>query len=176
MLFETQDASERHAYVRRLRAEGSRIDWSAVRLDALCGRLKQPTTYRLSLFVPNSGPGPGGRRPVRTTGYGMYPRDTAALLAAAGEAAIVLTYADHRAFTDISLDRFASVNSTRLDWRGVEVLERSEEFDGDELREMARRYGAPPALRTPREVSQPGARCSGPGSRTRPAGTRRLPR
>lgn len=57
MLFETQDASERHAYVRRLRAEGSRIDWSAVRMDTLCGRLKQPTTYRLSLFVPNSGPG-----------------------------------------------------------------------------------------------------------------------
>ncbi|MEU3202954.1 hypothetical protein ABZ702_03535 [Streptomyces cyaneofuscatus] len=57
VLFETQDASERHAYVRRLRAEGSRIDWSAVRLDTLCGRLKQPTTYRLSLFVPNSGPG-----------------------------------------------------------------------------------------------------------------------
>ncbi|MET9093196.1 hypothetical protein ABZX72_14000 [Streptomyces cyaneofuscatus] len=57
VLFETQDASERHAYVRRLRAEGTRIDWSAVRMDTLCGRLKQPTTYRLSLFVPNSGPG-----------------------------------------------------------------------------------------------------------------------
>ncbi|MFD4277114.1 hypothetical protein R2B67_15985 [Streptomyces cyaneofuscatus] len=57
VLFETQDASERHAYVRRLRAEGSRIDWSAVRMDTLCGRLKQPTTYRLSLFVPNSTPG-----------------------------------------------------------------------------------------------------------------------
>ncbi|MFC8284643.1 hypothetical protein [Streptomyces cyaneofuscatus] len=41
-----------------MRAEGSRIDWSAVRMDTLCGRLKQPTTYRLSLFVPNSGPGP----------------------------------------------------------------------------------------------------------------------
>ncbi|MCD9903011.1 hypothetical protein LUR56_29880 [Streptomyces sp. MT29] len=49
---------------------------------------------------------------MRTTGYGMYPEDIAARLAAAGEA-----------------------------WRGVEVLERSEEFDGDGLREMARRYG-----------------------------------
>ncbi|MFE9013526.1 hypothetical protein [Streptomyces cyaneofuscatus] len=57
VLFETQDASERHAYVRRLRAEDTRIDWSAVRMDTLCGRLKQPTTYRLSLFVPNSAPG-----------------------------------------------------------------------------------------------------------------------
>ncbi|MGW3834964.1 hypothetical protein [Streptomyces microflavus] len=47
--------SERYAYVRRLRTEGSRIDWSAVRMDTLCGRLKQPTTYRLSLFVPSSG-------------------------------------------------------------------------------------------------------------------------
>lgn len=63
VLFETRDVSERHAYVRRLRTEGSRIDWSAVRMDTLCGRLKQPTTYRLSLFVPNSGPGrePGAR-------------------------------------------------------------------------------------------------------------------
>lgn len=55
VLFETRDVSERHAYVRRLRTEGSRIDWSAVRMDTLCGRLKQPTTYRLSLFVPSSG-------------------------------------------------------------------------------------------------------------------------
>ncbi len=57
MLFETRDASEHRAYIRRLRAEGSGIDWSAVRVDTLCGRLKQPTTYRLSLFVPNPVPG-----------------------------------------------------------------------------------------------------------------------
>lgn len=57
MLSETRDASEHRAYVRRLRAEGSGIDWSAVRVDTLCGRLKQPTTYRLSLFVPNPVPG-----------------------------------------------------------------------------------------------------------------------
>ncbi|MFD3972445.1 hypothetical protein [Streptomyces cyaneofuscatus] len=56
VLFETQDASEHRAYVRRLRAEGPGIDWSAVRMETLCGRLKQPTTYRLSLFVPNSWP------------------------------------------------------------------------------------------------------------------------
>ncbi|WP_326704448.1 hypothetical protein [Streptomyces cyaneofuscatus] len=57
VLSETRDASEHRAYVRRLRAEGSGIDWSAVRVDTLCGRLKQPTTYRLSLFVPNPVPG-----------------------------------------------------------------------------------------------------------------------
>ncbi|MFD3409573.1 hypothetical protein [Streptomyces cyaneofuscatus] len=78
---------------------------------------------------------------MRATGYGMYPQDIAALLAAAAEAAIVLTYADHRAFADVSLDRFASVNSTRLDWQRAEVLEHSEEFDGDGLREMGRRHG-----------------------------------
>lgn len=75
------------------------------------------------------------------TGYGMYPEDIAALLAAAGEAAIVLTYEEDRAFADLSLNRFASVNSTRLDWQGVEVLERSEEFGGNGLRALLRRYG-----------------------------------
>ncbi len=75
------------------------------------------------------------------TGYGMYPEDIAALLAAAGEAAIVLTFEEDRAFADLSLNRFASVNSTRLDWQGVEVLERSEEFGGNGLRALLRRYG-----------------------------------
>lgn len=58
MLFGTQDESERGAYGRCLRAEGSWIDRSAVRMDTSCGRLKQPTTYRLSRFVPNPGSGP----------------------------------------------------------------------------------------------------------------------
>ncbi|MFF3991791.1 hypothetical protein ACFYX8_00590 [Streptomyces cyaneofuscatus] len=79
---------------------------------------------------------------MKTDGYWLHPEPIAALLAAAGEAAIVLTYAEDRAFAGVSLNRFASVNSTRLDWRGAEVLERSEEFDGDGLREMVRRYGA----------------------------------
>ncbi|MGW5066369.1 hypothetical protein ACWEQJ_09660 [Streptomyces cyaneofuscatus] len=79
---------------------------------------------------------------MKTDGYGAHPEPIAALLAAAGEAAIVLTYAEDRTFAGVSLNRFASVNSTRLDWRGVEVLERSEEFDGDGLRAMVRRHGA----------------------------------
>lgn len=53
VLFETQDESEWRAHIHRLRATDRQIDWTAVRMDTLCGRLIQPTTYRLSLFVPN---------------------------------------------------------------------------------------------------------------------------
>ncbi|WP_328917533.1 MULTISPECIES: hypothetical protein [unclassified Streptomyces] len=55
MLFETQDESQWRAQIQRLRAGNKQIDWSAVRLDTLCGRLTQPTTYRLSVFMPISG-------------------------------------------------------------------------------------------------------------------------
>lgn len=51
MLFETQDELEWREYIRRLRASDTQIDWSAARMDTFCGRLTQPTTYRLSLFV-----------------------------------------------------------------------------------------------------------------------------
>ncbi|MEU6375256.1 hypothetical protein [Streptomyces sp. NPDC046909] len=52
VIFETQDESEWHAHLRRLRAGSERIDWARTRIDTLCGRLLHPTTYRLSLFVP----------------------------------------------------------------------------------------------------------------------------
>ncbi|MGW7267854.1 hypothetical protein [Streptomyces sp. NPDC054842] len=52
VLFETQDESEWRAHLRRLRSADSSFDWSLTRIDTLCGRLVQPTTYRLSLFVP----------------------------------------------------------------------------------------------------------------------------
>jgi hypothetical protein len=58
VLFETQDESEWHAHIRRLRASDMQIDWTAVRMDTLCGRLTQPTTFRLSLFVPKPMPDP----------------------------------------------------------------------------------------------------------------------
>lgn len=58
VLIETQDASDLRVRARRLRAGNRRIDWSAVRLDTLCGRLTHPTTYRLSLFVPTAAPTP----------------------------------------------------------------------------------------------------------------------
>ncbi|MFI5827692.1 hypothetical protein ACIA6C_10560 [Streptomyces sp. NPDC051578] len=68
VLFTTQDESRWRAYVERLRASASAstsasapvsaassetgVDWPAMRVDVLCGRLVQPTTYRLSRFVP----------------------------------------------------------------------------------------------------------------------------
>lgn len=51
--FETQDYAEWRDYLRRLRA-GHEVDLELTRLDTLCGRDLQPTTYRLSLFVPNN--------------------------------------------------------------------------------------------------------------------------
>ncbi|WP_262057148.1 hypothetical protein [Streptomyces sp. STR69] len=53
VVFETQDESAWRAYLRLLRAADEQIDWSAARMDTFCGRLTQPTTYRLSLFVPD---------------------------------------------------------------------------------------------------------------------------
>ncbi|MET7366413.1 hypothetical protein ABZS61_11375 [Streptomyces sp. NPDC005566] len=51
VVFETQDEADWRAYVRRVRA-GREVDLSMLRLDTLCGRSVQPTTYRLSRFVP----------------------------------------------------------------------------------------------------------------------------
>ncbi|MFD9794628.1 hypothetical protein ACFWXK_27195 [Streptomyces sp. NPDC059070] len=55
VLFETQDEAAWLAYVARLRATRPDLDWSATRVDVLCGRLVNPTTHRLSHFVPNEG-------------------------------------------------------------------------------------------------------------------------
>ncbi|MGP3991692.1 hypothetical protein [Streptomyces sp. 3N207] len=51
------------AYVRRLRSAEERIDWAMTRIDTLCGRLVQPTTYRLSLFVPTQERNPNRDHP-----------------------------------------------------------------------------------------------------------------
>lgn len=61
VLFETQDEPEWREHIRHLRASDTQIDWSAARMDTFCGRLLQPTTYRLSLFVRDrvSDPGKG---------------------------------------------------------------------------------------------------------------------
>ena len=63
VLFSTQDESQWHAHILRLRASDAQIDWTAVRADMFCGRLVQPTTYRLSLFVPNAAPDSGQASP-----------------------------------------------------------------------------------------------------------------
>ncbi|MGI5341182.1 hypothetical protein ACQEVS_29165 [Streptomyces sp. CA-181903] len=67
VLFETRDEGEWHAHLRGLREAEPGIDWSAMRMDMFCGRLTQPTVFRLSRFVPHaasapasaSGSGPG---------------------------------------------------------------------------------------------------------------------
>lgn len=62
VVFETQDYSRWRTRLRELRASGDPIDWESARIDTLCGRLTYPTTYRLSLFVPDArqaGPGAG---------------------------------------------------------------------------------------------------------------------
>ncbi|WP_233478189.1 hypothetical protein [Streptomyces mobaraensis] len=62
-LFETRDEEEWHAHLRSLREADPGIDWSAMRMDMFCGRLTQPTVFRLSRFVPHdtsgAGSGPG---------------------------------------------------------------------------------------------------------------------
>jgi hypothetical protein len=63
VLFETQDESQWHAHLRRLRESDAQIDWTAVRVDMLCGRPVRPTTFRLSLFVPNFAPDSGQGSP-----------------------------------------------------------------------------------------------------------------
>ncbi|MFF9570415.1 hypothetical protein [Streptomyces sp. NPDC014685] len=63
MVFETQDVTQWHAHLRRLRAGEERIDWAMTRIDTLCGRLVPPTTYRLSLFVPDPARDPDRERP-----------------------------------------------------------------------------------------------------------------
>ncbi|MFC4958460.1 hypothetical protein ACFPFX_19435 [Streptomyces mauvecolor] len=52
-LFSTRDEAELRAHVQRLRAEGELTDPSMMRVDMFCGRLQSPTSYRLSLFVPD---------------------------------------------------------------------------------------------------------------------------
>ena len=49
MVFETRDQAELRTHLRRLRE--ARVDEATIRIDMLCGRLVQPTTYRLSRFV-----------------------------------------------------------------------------------------------------------------------------
>ncbi|MBM9440185.1 hypothetical protein [Actinacidiphila bryophytorum] len=54
---ETGDEAELHAHVHRLLQAG--IDASLMRIDTLCGRLAQPTVYRLSRFVADPTAGRG---------------------------------------------------------------------------------------------------------------------
>jgi hypothetical protein len=79
-------------------------------------------------------------------GYGTHPEVIAALLAAIGDAAMVLSCEEDRSFAAVSLSRFGSVGSSRLDWSGVEVLQRSPDFDGEGLRELLSGLARPDEL------------------------------
>jgi hypothetical protein len=76
-------------------------------------------------------------------GYGTQPEGIAPLVRAVGEAAAVLSYDEDRTVAAMALDRFDTIGSTRLQWRGVEVLERSSAFDGAQLRELLLRHAPP---------------------------------
>lgn len=49
VVVETRDLAEMRTRLRRLQEAG--VDGSMVRIDTLCGRLRLPTTYRLSRFI-----------------------------------------------------------------------------------------------------------------------------
>ncbi|MFC9327102.1 hypothetical protein [Kitasatospora sp. NPDC057015] len=67
VVFETRDESDWSnqlpTRIRRLRAERGVTDERLIRVDVLCGRTVQPTTYRLSLFVPADAVPPSAEAP-----------------------------------------------------------------------------------------------------------------
>ncbi|MGW5610440.1 hypothetical protein ACWEWI_30975 [Streptomyces sp. NPDC003753] len=75
-------------------------------------------------------------------GYGTQPEAIATVLEAAGGAAVVLSYEEDRAFAALSLNHFGAVGSSRLDWHGAEVLQRSRAFDGGELQALLCRHAS----------------------------------
>ncbi|MEU7513016.1 hypothetical protein AB0B13_13545 [Streptomyces sp. NPDC042898] len=68
--------------------------------------------------------------------YGTHPEGIAALLEVSGASTMVLSFREDRALAALSVGRFGAVGSTRLDWSGAEVSERSDAFDADELRRL----------------------------------------
>ncbi|WP_433189097.1 hypothetical protein [Actinoallomurus sp. CA-150999] len=54
VVFQTCDEAEWEDFRRRFASEFEVTDPSMVRIDMFCGRLVQPTTYRMSVFVPAS--------------------------------------------------------------------------------------------------------------------------
>ncbi|MFB8395403.1 hypothetical protein [Streptomyces yangpuensis] len=53
-LFESQEHAELRDFLRRLRTEGTAIDPAHIRIDTLCGRAARPTTYQVSVYVPDT--------------------------------------------------------------------------------------------------------------------------
>lgn len=78
--------------------------------------------------------------------YGTQLDVTSELLHLLGDAAMVLSYDEDRTFAALSLSRFSSVGTSRLDWRDAEVVEASSSFDGEELRKLLRGLADPDDL------------------------------
>ncbi|WP_377266989.1 hypothetical protein [Peterkaempfera sp. SMS 1(5)a] len=67
VVFSTEDESALRAHVRRLRAENRIAEDALLRADILCGRLVQPTTYQLSVWVADP-PGATAAQPAASGG------------------------------------------------------------------------------------------------------------
>lgn len=72
--------------------------------------------------------------------YGTCSEQNVDVLKCVGDSTMVLSYEEDRVFAALSLDRFGTIGSSRLDWDGAEVLGRCEGFDGGHLRSMVRLY------------------------------------
>ncbi|WP_186785201.1 hypothetical protein [Streptomyces misionensis] len=78
--------------------------------------------------------------------YGTQRGAIAALLEAVGDSVMVLSYQEDRSFAAMSLDRFGAAGSVRLDWRGHEVIDRCDAFDGGQLRRTVLAHAEPGEL------------------------------
>ncbi|WP_328707704.1 hypothetical protein [Streptomyces mesophilus] len=82
MVIETGDKAELRAHLRRL--QEARVDESMIRIDTLCRRPVQQSTYQLSRFVPNPSHESGNEQ--RRTGYRYVgPADLKTLIRPGGE-------------------------------------------------------------------------------------------
>ncbi|CAM5470501.1 hypothetical protein SATRM34S_03185 [Streptomyces atroolivaceus] len=79
-------------------------------------------------------------------GYGTHPEVIAAIVEAAGDAVMVLSYDEDRSLAESGLSRFGPAGSARLDWSGAEVLHRSPAFDGEGLKALMREFAPPDEL------------------------------
>ncbi|MER5202830.1 hypothetical protein [Streptomyces sp. NPDC002825] len=78
--------------------------------------------------------------------YGTHPEYIAEVLDLLGEDVLLLSYGEQRAFAEASLNRFEPIGSARLNWQGVEVTARTEEFDGEALAALLHTHAAPDEL------------------------------
>ncbi|MFF0477186.1 hypothetical protein [Streptomyces sp. NPDC004284] len=78
--------------------------------------------------------------------YGTHPEYISAVLDLLGGDALLLSYEEQRTYAEASLNRFEAIGSARVDWRGAEVVERKEEFDGEALAALLHTHAGPDEL------------------------------